>query len=167
MNSPGDLPVGSRVRAAASGSYPLMRLTAKFAFAIKPIGDFEAFTDLILRSALLRASRRMAASGVLPSFEMLASQAPQDEAGVFSRSRTRAACFNGLLRTLTVIARSGATKQSILSWRLLDCFASPAMTVSKAPRCHVFHAPGGGGRKWMLNSAAIATTSSGFCSFML
>ena len=29
------------------------------------------------------------------------------------------------------------------------------------------HAPGGGGRKWMLNSAAIATTSSGFCSFML
>jgi hypothetical protein len=29
------------------------------------------------------------------------------------------------------------------------------------------HAPGGGGRKWMLYSAAIATTSSGFCSFML
>ena len=59
------------------------------------IVDLEAFTDLILRSVLLRASRRMSASRVLPSFETLASQAPQDEAGVFSRSRTRAACFNG------------------------------------------------------------------------
>src|ERR1700758_3951925 len=29
------------------------------------------------------------------------------------------------------------------------------------------HAPGGGGRKWMLCSAASATTASGFCSFML
>ena len=44
----------------------------------------EAFNDLILRSALLRASRRMAASRVLPSFETLASQAPQDEAVFFA-----------------------------------------------------------------------------------
>ncbi len=29
------------------------------------------------------------------------------------------------------------------------------------------HAPGGGGRKWILYSADSATTSSGFCSFML
>jgi putative endonuclease len=29
------------------------------------------------------------------------------------------------------------------------------------------HAPGGGGRKWMLCSAASATTVSGFCSFRL
>src|ERR1700761_2243556 len=29
------------------------------------------------------------------------------------------------------------------------------------------YAPGGGGRKWMLCSAAIATTLSGTCSFML
>ena len=29
------------------------------------------------------------------------------------------------------------------------------------------HAPGGGGRKWMLCSAASATTASGVCSFML
>ena len=40
-----------------------------------------SISDLILRSAPLRASRRMAASPVLPpSFETLASQAPQDEA---------------------------------------------------------------------------------------
>src|SRR5256886_16527483 len=38
---------------------------------------------LILRSAHLRASRRMAASPPLPaSFETLASQAPQDEVGI-------------------------------------------------------------------------------------
>jgi hypothetical protein len=37
----------------------------------------------------------------------------------------------------------------------------------RAPLDNAPHAPGGGGRKWMLYSAAIATTSSGFCSFML
>jgi hypothetical protein len=56
------------------------------------LGHLEAFTDLILRSALLRASRRMAASRMLPSFETLASQSPQDEAGVFpDRARGRPA----------------------------------------------------------------------------
>src|ERR1700738_723856 len=42
--------------------------------------DVRAISSLILRSAPLRASRRMNASHVLsPSFETLASQAPQDE----------------------------------------------------------------------------------------
>jgi hypothetical protein len=42
----------------------------------------ESISALILRSGLLAASRRMAASPLLhPSFETLASQAPQDEVG--------------------------------------------------------------------------------------
>jgi hypothetical protein len=43
------------------------------------------FSDLILRSALLRASRRMAARPLSPSFETLASQAPQDEVSAQDR----------------------------------------------------------------------------------
>src|SRR5258707_11762387 len=43
--------------------------------------------DLILRSAPWRASRRMVARvhGSCPSFETLASQAPQDEVGILHR----------------------------------------------------------------------------------
>jgi hypothetical protein len=41
----------------------------------------------------------MAASRVLPSFETLASQAPQDEAGVFFTIEKASAVFQRLLRT--------------------------------------------------------------------
>jgi hypothetical protein len=45
-------------------------------------------SDLILRSGLLAASRRMAASPfVYPAFETLASQAPQDEVSILYEVR--------------------------------------------------------------------------------
>ena len=63
------------------------------------------------------------------------------------------------------VSKDGRTRRS---WIARDALRSePALKKRLLTMRIGTHAPGGGGRKWMLCSAASATTASGVCSFML
>ena len=141
---------------------------------------------LPMTAEIVRSNRRGGPEGVIDAVEQLAPDG-------FDRCRERAElcpargdrarlCQQGRLRGcaracsgagVAICTRHCEERRacSTLEGGRSDPFSSHAAMDRRIARTStammLAHAPGGGGRKWMLYSAAIATTSSGFCSFML
>ena len=125
---------------------------------------------LPMTAEIVRSNRRGGPEGVIDAVEQLAPDGFTDIEKVLSHAQ-REAIVRGYaskagfapppLGLAAVRANSAARWPGIhatVRGRNVDGRDSPA---------GLDYAPGGGGRKWMLCSAASATTASGVCSFML
>ena len=139
---------------------------------------------LPMTAEIVRSNRRGGPEGVIDAVEQLAPDGFTDIEKVLSHAQREAivrgyaskagfapaaarTCGRAGVVACVVAAhgasdmRGGLTKRAGLRERPRISLRSCGL------RDYDTHAPGGGGRKWMLCSAASATTASGVCSFML